>query len=120
MAKRRAKRVVVVNRCRDRDVGEVLADILRRECGVGVVVVVALVARGTAAERALLDYRYFRALSIDLQGRPPTDDELGAFERGDFDLDAWIVTHLAGSGYAERLRRVYLDLLRLDLGPSFQ
>jgi len=77
-------------------------------------------APDTRAERALPDYRYFRALSIDLLGRPPTRDELAAFEQPGFDFDAWISTHLGGTGYAERLRRVYMDLLRLEVGPSFQ
>src|SRR5260221_7082837 len=72
------------------------------------------------ADRALPDYRYFRALSIDLAGRPPTRDELAAFERADFDVDAWIDTHLVGPTYAERMRRIYMDVLRLEVGPSFQ
>ena len=80
----------------------------------------ALVARPGAAERTLPDYRYFRALSIDLQGRPPTPAELAAFERPDFDLDAWIDTHTTGATYAERLRRIYMDLLRLEITPKFQ
>jgi hypothetical protein len=37
-----------------------------------------LPARDGRAGRALPDYRYFRALSIDLAGRPPTRDELAA------------------------------------------
>lgn len=77
-------------------------------------------ARDTRANLALGDYRYFRALSIDLLGRPPTRDELAAFERPDFDLDAWLEAHLTGDAYAERLRRIYLDALRLEIGPSFQ
>ncbi|HEY4239085.1 MAG TPA: DUF1585 domain-containing protein [Kofleriaceae bacterium] len=84
------------------------------------VLVIAAVARPSGAARSLPDYRYFRALSIDLQGRPPTRDELAAFEQPGFDLDAWIDTHLTGEAYAERLRRIYLDLLRLEIGPSFQ
>lgn len=85
-----------------------------------VVAIAVVVARDGAAGRELPDYRYFRALSVDLAGRPPTRDELAAFERADFDADAWIDTHLAGSAYAERLRRIYMDALRLDIGPSFQ
>jgi hypothetical protein len=81
---------------------------------------IALFARDGAAGRELPDYRYFRALSIDLVGRPPTAGELAAFERDDFDLDGWIETHLSGSAYAERLRRIYMDALRLEVGPSFQ
>ena len=86
------------------------------------VLLLALVApaRDTRADHPLGDYRYFRALSIDLVGRPPSRDELAAFERPDFDLDAWIDTHLGGPAYAERLRRIYMDVLRLEVGPSFQ
>ena len=79
-----------------------------------------LFARDTRASWELRDYRTFRALSIDLLGRPPTRDELAAFERPGFELDAWIDTHLTGAAYAERLRRIYMDLLRLEIGPSFQ
>jgi hypothetical protein len=78
------------------------------------------IAASARADLTLPDYRYFRALSIDLQGRPPTAGELAAFEKDGFDLDAWIDTHLAGSAYAERLERVYMDLLRLDVGSTFQ
>jgi len=67
------------------------------------------------AQRALADYRYFRALSIDLAGRPPTRDEIAAFEAAGFDLDAWLDARLASEPYAERIRRVYTDLLRLEL-----
>ncbi len=91
-------------------------------------VLISLAAAGAAgvgmrdgrAGRALPDYRYFRALSIDLAGRPPTRDELAAFEQPGFDLDGWIASRLSGPGYAERLRRAYMDLLRLEVGPSFQ
>ncbi|MEO7732526.1 MAG: DUF1585 domain-containing protein [Kofleriaceae bacterium] len=78
-----------------------------------------LVAPESRAERRLPEYRYFRALSIDLAGRPPTRAELAAFEQPGFDLDAWIATHLGGAGYAERVRRIYMDVLRLEVGPSF-
>jgi hypothetical protein len=80
----------------------------------------ALLAGDTRAEWSLADYRYFRALSIDLVGRPPTRGELAEFEKPGFSLDAWLDTHLTGPAYAERLRRVYMDLLRLEVGPSFQ
>ncbi|MGE5183851.1 MAG: DUF1585 domain-containing protein [Acidobacteriota bacterium] len=80
----------------------------------------AAFARDGTAGRELHDYRYFRALSIDLAGRPPTRDELAELERDGFDLDAWIDSHLAGDGYAERLRRIYMDALRLEVGASFQ
>src|SRR6185312_3670529 len=84
--------------------------------------VLALIAPvALAADRSptLADYRYFRALSIDLLGRPPTTGELAAFEKPDFDLDAWIDTHLTGEAYAERLDRIYMDALRLELGNNF-
>ena len=83
------------------------------------IVPLLLVAHDTRAQRPLPGYRYFRALSIDLVGRPPTRDELTAFEQPGFALDAWIATHLGGAGYAERVRRAYLDVLRLEVGPSF-
>ena len=86
---------------------------------IGLLSVLALVA-SARAELTLPDYRYFRALSIDLQGRPPTRDELAAFEQNNFDLNAWIDTHTTGDAYAERLERIYMDLLRLDVGPTFQ
>jgi len=84
------------------------------------VVAVAVLATDSQAQRPLGDYRYFRALSIDLVGRPPTRDELAELERPNFDLDGWIDSHLTGPAYAERLRRIYMDLLRLEVGPSFQ
>lgn len=74
--------------------------------------------RDTGATRPLPDYRYFRALSIDLIGRAPTRAEISAFEAPDFKLDAWIDAHLAGPSYAERLRRIYMDLLRLETAPT--
>lgn len=72
-----------------------------------------------SAEPSLQDYRYFRALSIDLQGRIPSRDELTAFEKDGFDLDTWIDERLSGPRYAERVRRVYMDLLRLEISTSF-
>jgi hypothetical protein len=72
------------------------------------------------AEPSLGEYRHFRALSIDLQGRIPTRTEVSAFEAPTFDIDAWIDERLHGPAYAERIRSVYTDLLRLDVGPSFQ
>ncbi len=69
------------------------------------------------------DYRHFRAVAIDLLGRMPTRDEVGAFERGaagGFSLDGWIDQHLAGGTYTERLSRVYMDVLRLEPAPSTQ
>jgi hypothetical protein len=70
--------------------------------------------------RTLDDYRHFRALSIDLLGRMPTRTELELFEKSEFDLDAWIDKHLEGSPFVDRLTRVYMDLLRLEVGPAFQ
>ncbi len=76
--------------------------------------------RDSVAGHELLDYRYFRALSIDLLGRPPSDEELTAFESPSFDLDKWIDAHLSGPAYAERLRRVYMDALRLEAGATYK
>ncbi len=71
------------------------------------------------AQRTRQQYRYFRALSVDLQGRVPTEAELTAFEQPGFNLDTWIDQHTSGPAYAERLRRVYMDLLRLEVSPAF-
>ena len=79
-----------------------------------------LTSAAAQAEPSLHDYRYFRALSIDLQGRIPTRDELSQLESPGFSVDTWIDAHLQGPAYAERVRRVYMDLLRFDVGPSFQ
>ena len=73
----------------------------------------------SAEAKSLDDYRHFRALSIDLVGRAPTSAELAAFERPDFDLDAWTDQQLQSPAYAERLARIYFDLLRLEVGPAF-
>lgn len=81
--------------------------------GLALVVICAAIASDAARTRT--DYRYFRTLSIDLLGRPPSRDEVTAFEQPGFDLDAWIDAHLTGPAYAERIRRVYMDLLRVDL-----
>lgn len=64
------------------------------------------------AAPALADYKYFRSLCIDLLGRMPTLKEIEAFETPGFDLNAWIEDHLRGDDYAERMTRVYADLLR--------
>ncbi|WP_437688160.1 DUF1585 domain-containing protein [Sorangium sp. So ce176] len=77
----------------------------------------AAVAPPSAAAPALEQYRYFRALSLDLEGRLPTREELAELESPGFDLDAWIERHLDGPGYVERLTRIYMDVLRLELGP---
>jgi hypothetical protein len=64
--------------------------------------------------RTLDDYRHFRTVAIDLEGRVPTRDEIAATERPDWNLDRWIDQHVSGPGYVERLTRVYMDLLRLE------
>jgi len=79
---------------------------------------VALLARDTHAQRALPEYRYFRSLSIDLLGRPPTRAEIAAFEQPSFDLERWLDARLSGPEYVERIRRIYTDLLRLDLSEG--
>ena len=75
--------------------------------------------RDAAQARTLADYRYFRALSIDLMGRPPSDEELAAFEQPGFETNQWIDAHLSGAAYAERLRRVYMDAMRLEAGATY-
>jgi len=71
------------------------------------------------AKKSLEDYRYFRALSVDLAGRVPTRADIAAFERDDFALEKWIDAQIAGKAYPERVRRTYMDLLRLDLSSVF-
>src|SRR5262245_49927739 len=83
-------------------------------------VLLALEPAAGAVERSLQDYKYFRALTIDLKGRMPTRAEVAAFESDSFDLEKWIDEQLAGQGYADRLKQVYMDLLRLEVGNSFQ
>jgi hypothetical protein len=93
-----------------------------RSLTVPFILVAALAAQDGRADHARLvlgDYRYFRALSIDLVGRPPTRAEITAFEAPDFSLDNWLDARLAEPGYAARMRRIYTDLLRLEIGPSF-
>ncbi len=63
------------------------------------------------------DYRFFRALSIDLAGRMPTRDEIAAFGRAGFDVGAYVEDALRGPAYVERMVRVYMDALRLDVSP---
>lgn len=72
-----------------------------------------------AAEPTLGDYKYFRSLCIDLLGRMPTEAEIAAFERPGFDLDAWIDQALRSEDYADRMTRIYADLLRPQV-PQFQ
>jgi hypothetical protein len=71
------------------------------------------------APRALDDYRHFRIAAIDLLGRMPTREEIAAFERSDFDFDAWVDRQLGGEAYVERLTRVYMDVLRLEPNLTF-
>ncbi len=73
----------------------------------------------TKPTRSLDAYKHFRIASIDLVGRMPTRDEIGAFERGDFDFDKWIEARLKGPAYAERLTRIWMDLLRLEPNVNF-
>jgi hypothetical protein len=80
----------------------------------------SLFPSGANAARTLPEYRYFRALTIDLVGRIPTRAEITAFEAPSFDLGAWVDDKLRGAGFAERLRHIYMDLLRLEIGPAFQ
>ncbi len=69
-------------------------------------------SQAATTEKTLQDYKYFRTLCIDLLGRMPTEQDLQAFERPDFNLESWIDTHLTGDTYADRLTRIYSDLLR--------
>ena len=80
----------------------------------------ALSANDAAAAPTLGDYRYFRALSLDLQGRVPTRAEVAAFEQPGFDVDGWIDAHAQGPAFSSRVRQIYMDLLRLEIGPTFQ
>lgn len=77
-------------------------------------------APSAEAKRSLGEYRWFRALSIDLQGRIPSRDEVAAFEADGFDADGWIDAHLTGDAYAQRIRSIYMDLMRLEIGRTFQ
>ena len=69
-------------------------------------------SQAATTEKTLQDYKYFRTLCIDLLGRMPTEQDLQAFERPDFHLESWIDAHLTGDTYADRLTRIYSDLLR--------
>src|SRR5262245_48745345 len=70
------------------------------------------------AARSLAEYRYFRTLSIDLQGRMPTRAEIAEFEKPTFSADKWIDDRLKEPAYAERVRRIYMDLMRMEIGGS--
>jgi hypothetical protein len=82
-------------------------------------VAILLGAADADAARTLTEYRYFRALTVDLHGRIPTRAEIAAFEKPDFAIDAFIDSALTTQGYASRVRRLYMDLLRLDVGSTF-
>jgi hypothetical protein len=87
----------------------------------GLVGFAALLIVGSAeAAPTVEDYRDFRALSIDLLGRAPTTAEIAEMEKPGFDRTAWIDKHLGEPQYAERVARVYLDLLRLELPTVVQ
>lgn len=79
---------------------------------------IATAAAPAPARRSLEDYRRFRSLHVDLVGRFPSREELAAFERAGFDERAWIETRLSGPAYAERLTRIYMDPLRLEVGNA--
>jgi hypothetical protein len=70
-------------------------------------------------KRTLEDYRHFRIAAIDLLGRMPTREEVGAFERSDFDFDRWVDHTLDGPAYVERMTRIYMDVLRLEPNLNF-
>jgi Protein of unknown function (DUF1549)/Protein of unknown function (DUF1585) len=91
---------------------------------IALVFALGLLTRGAQSDppretRSLDDYKHFRIASIDLLGRMPTRDEVTAFEQPSFDFDRWIDAHLTGPAYAERLTRVYMDLLRLEPNLNF-
>lgn len=90
-----------------------------RRCAPLLLPLLVCAATPSAQARTLAEYRYFRALSIDLAGRAPTRAELTAFEAPNFDLPAFVEARLSGPAYAERLRRLYMDLLRLEIGSTF-
>jgi hypothetical protein len=94
---------------------------VRRRSHVAAALALAGLATATDAAsqaRTLQEYRYFRALSIDLQGRIPTRGEVAAFERPDFNVERWIDEKLQTPAYAERMRAVYMDLLRLEVSSA--
>ena len=79
-----------------------------------------LASPDVSAARSIDEYRYFRALSIDLLGRMPTRAEVASFESDTFDVDAFIDENLEGPAYAARVRRVYMDLMGLEIGNTFR
>jgi hypothetical protein len=92
---------------------------VRKTVLAGVFALPMLAPASAQAQRTLEEFRHFRALSIDLQGRIPTREELAAFERPEFNVERWVDERLTGDAYAERIRRIYTDRLRLQVGPSF-
>jgi hypothetical protein len=95
----------------------------RRTLGVTAVAaaLASLVCSGEAqAQRTIDEYRYFRSLSIDLVGRIPTRAEIAAFEQPAFNVESWIDMQLATPEAAERLRRIYMDRLRLEVNTVVQ
>jgi hypothetical protein len=77
-----------------------------------------LLASVAHAAPSLADYKYFRTLSIDLKGRMPTRQEIAEFEQPSFSVETWIDAQLGKPEYAQRIRQIYQDLLRLEVGPS--
>lgn len=82
--------------------------------------VATLAASDASAAPSLAEYRYFRTLSLDLQGRMPTRAEIAEFEKPGFSVQKWIDDRLTQPAYAERVRRIYMDLMRMEIGSSFQ
>ncbi|MGZ5970079.1 MAG: hypothetical protein ACXWP4_20545, partial [Polyangiales bacterium] len=73
------------------------ASVLRRSFAlVAALATIAASPRAEGSTKKLVEYRHFRALSIDLLGRMPTREEIAAFEADNFDMDAWIDRHLEG------------------------
>ncbi len=92
---------------------------ISRSLAIALAVCVGFAPKLGHAARVLADYRFFRALSVDLQGRIPSVDEVAAFEDPKFDTDGWIDARLSGTAYAERVRQIYMDLLRLEVPTTF-
>lgn len=103
------------------DTQEAVRSVRRRSWIATTTLAASLAVTSTAwAQRTVDEYRYFRSLSIDLQGRIPTRDEIAAFERPDFNTERWVDEKLQSPAYAERMRTLYMDLLRLEVATSFQ
>ncbi len=79
-----------------------------------------LIAGPAQADKTVQEYRHFRAVAIDLLGRMPTRDEVAAFESPAFDFDGWVDKQLDGPGYTDRLTRIFMDVLRLEVSPALQ